>query len=198
MDLPTPRYRPPPKGYRTERDVHGCPPTRRNKDEGPYGLYIEYGETIPSDPCDEDDMPKLEPLWGQATGMIHAILWGNQDERRRAKDELDHINDRIERCLKYLRLGTIETENWYKAGDQLEQAVRDYLFYGSTARFEDVRDFIWERIRAMNYPVTWRVMSSDFEEQIRQNAEHVTKVRAMRWRMLEGSSGSSSKAGSAE
>ncbi|KAL4923215.1 uncharacterized protein BDV17DRAFT_277688 [Aspergillus undulatus] len=60
-------------------------------------------------------MPNLEPIWVQATSRIHAILWGDQDERRRAKDELDRINDRIERRLKYVRLGTIETENWYKA-----------------------------------------------------------------------------------
>lgn len=96
---------------------------------------------------------------------------GSDNEREGAKIELQAINGEIE--IKNLREfstlpgeGGIEVENWYEAGHQLKLAVRDALHYNSTARYEDIRDFVWERIQNRHYPNNWRAKRSDFEEKV--------------------------------
>jgi hypothetical protein len=171
MSSAIPKYLYPPKGIAvTERGPGGFP-TRRNKDYGPYGIFIEYTteEALPTR-CSFEKGEEYMAQWLQAEGDLHALLWGSEDVREQAKRSLDALNDEIRGRGSAPQEGLLEVKNWYNAGLQLKKAVRDFHVYGSTARFEDVRDFIWERISIMNYPYQWRVKREDFLGRIADTA----------------------------
>lgn len=133
MPVTVPRYFPPPRGHRTRREGRGGY-TRRDKEEGPYGLFIEHDEYDGAIPLNEyDDISSIEPIWQRAGDSIHMVLWGNRGEREIAVIELRHLNMQINAITGNFGLGTIETKNWYNAGEQLFKALRDFHMYGSTA-----------------------------------------------------------------
>lgn len=165
-----PDYLPPPNGLRLRYDAGPEGFTRRNPDTGPYGVFISYqAERVSA--CRPVDVHHYRPFWNRATPHIERVLWGSENEREGARIQLRAINEEIQ--IKNLREfstlpgeGGIEVENWYKAGHQLKLAVRDALYYNSTARYEDIRDFVWERIQNRHYPNNWRVNRSDFEQKV--------------------------------
>lgn len=133
MSLIIPRYFAPPRGHRTARTRPGGL-TRRDKDEGPYGLFISYDEDEWAYPCEEEDIPFIFGIWERARENIYMILWGDQERRDMAKHSLDRLNEEIDtQAHTGYRCGWIETRNWYRAGEQLAKAVRDFHFYRSTA-----------------------------------------------------------------
>ncbi|KAL4985860.1 hypothetical protein BDW68DRAFT_179310 [Aspergillus falconensis] len=166
-----PRYLAPPEGI-AQKDTNGRV-NRRVIDSGPYGVFIDYIEESAA-PC--TDWMKIELVyqrfWAEAEADLTTLLWGSDEARQRAKRSLESLNHRIleQNPFVYDNQGLIEVANWSNAGTQLTKAVRDFHVYGSTARFEDVRDFIWGRIRTMNYPVQWRVKRADFAQQVYNSA----------------------------
>ncbi|KAF4218564.1 hypothetical protein CNMCM5878_004813 [Aspergillus fumigatiaffinis] len=180
MPIIFPRYFPPPRGHRTRREGPGGY-TRRDKEEGPYGLFIEHDDRDVAIPLNEyDDLSSIEPFWQRAGASINMILWGNRAQREMAARELRQLNMQIDATTGNFGLGIIETSNWYNAGEQLFKALRDFHMYGATARFEDVRDFIWERIQVMNYPTDWRIKAVDFAREIESYAGHNARLRKNR------------------
>ncbi|KAE8423651.1 hypothetical protein BDV36DRAFT_279163 [Aspergillus pseudocaelatus] len=174
MPVLPPRYMVPPIGFRTEKQDSLGNTTRRDPDTGPYGVFIENNELL-ARPCSVHDVSIYRPYWHRATNQLRLLLWGNDQYRIAAADILDSLNIEIDVQASAwdhgLGTGFIEVTNWMKAGDQLRLALRDVHIYGSTARFEDVRDFIWERIRINNYPAEWRVTRQEFEAQIQSTAQ---------------------------
>ncbi|THC92164.1 hypothetical protein EYZ11_008379 [Aspergillus tanneri] len=166
MSTNIPRYFPPPRGYRTRWDgPTGF--TRRDKEEGPYGIFIETDMSDAAIPLSEyDDISPIVSLWESANRDIHSLLWGDQPEREVAAMRLRDLNLDIRAVTGFFGLGIIEIQNWYNAGQELFKA-----------RFEDVRDFIWERIQIMHYPTEWRVKFDDFAWKIDSCAGYVAKIR---------------------
>ncbi|QMW31575.1 hypothetical protein G4B84_006956 [Aspergillus flavus NRRL3357] len=180
-----PGYIFPPLGFRKEHETDYFTGeivllpefTTRNPEDGPYGVFIESTENW-SMPCPPDTLPTLQPFWNRARSHLHCLLWkGDGQQSARAKAALERINAEIKDIS---RAGVIEISNWSNAGDQLGKAVRDFHFYGSVCRFEDIRDFIWERITHRNYPTDWRVKREDFEEEILRSAEDYNRIRLER------------------
>ncbi|THC92159.1 hypothetical protein EYZ11_008374 [Aspergillus tanneri] len=178
MSLNIPRYLYPLKGIRKSEVGPGGYSTRRNKEDSPYGIFIQY--------IDEEAFPwefefdcekglEYESLWKRAEGPLHALLWESDNARERARRSLETLNDEIREIGPVPQEGLLEIRNWYNAGLQLEKAVRDFHIYSSTARFEDVRDFIWERIITMNYPHQWRVKREDFLHRIEATAQNFAR-----------------------
>ncbi|KAE8334234.1 hypothetical protein BDV24DRAFT_156981 [Aspergillus arachidicola] len=132
----------------------------RNKEEGQYKLFITYTlERVYAIPDDLLESARLK--WLAAETDINRILWGTIEQRKAAKQNLESLNSRE---FDVTGVGCIE-------------AVRDYHIYESTARFEDVRDFIWERIQSMKYPTCWRVKREDFHTQIENSIAYYTLIR---------------------
>lgn len=101
----------------------------RNKEEGPYELFITYTlERVYAIPDDLLESARLK--WLAAETDINSILWGTIEQRKAAKQNLESLNSRE---FDDTGVGCIEVENWFNAGHQLEKAVRDYHIYGSTA-----------------------------------------------------------------
>ncbi|PYI00194.1 hypothetical protein BO71DRAFT_424599 [Aspergillus ellipticus CBS 707.79] len=173
MPLTIHTYLAPPRGYRTRKYRLFRRWSIRNKEEGPYELFITYARERALAVSD-DSLPRALELWQAAENDMHAILWGNSAQRETAKDNLESLS---RRSFGGFGVGWIGTENWFNAGNQLEKAVRDYHVYGSTARFEDIRDFIWERIRNMKYPTNWRVKREDFAARIEETTQHYSMIR---------------------
>lgn len=175
-----PEYLPPPRGLRLRHNTGRGGFTRRNPDTGPYGVFISYqAERVSA--CRLVDVHHYRPFWNRATPHIKRIFWGSENEREGAKIQLKAINEEIE--VKNVRElftlpgeGGIEVENWYEAGHQLKLAVRDALYYNSTARYEDIRDFIWERIQNRLYPINWGVKRSDFERKFRWHKRIIDRL----------------------
>jgi hypothetical protein len=144
-------------------------------------VFISYqAERVSA--CRPVDIHHYCPFWNRATPHIKKILWGSENEREGAKIQLKAINEEIE--IKNLRefstlpgKGGIEVENWYQAGHQLRLAVRDALYYNSTARYEDIRDFVWERIQNRHYPNSWRAKRGDFEQKFRWHRRSIPSNR---------------------
>jgi hypothetical protein len=133
MPVTIPRYFPPPRGHRTRREGLGGY-TRRDKEEGPYGLFIEHDDTDGAIPLNEyDDISSIEPIWQTAGASVNMVLWGNRPQREMAARELRHLNMQINAITGNFGLGLIEINNWYNAGEQLFKALRDFHMYGSTA-----------------------------------------------------------------
>lgn len=173
-----PKYLYPPKGIAVTERGPGGYPTRRNKEHGPYGIFIEYvtEEALPVRlSYEKGDEYQYLPLWLRAEGDLRALLWESEDAREQAKRSLEALNDEIRGRGSAPQEGLLEVKNWYNAGLQLKKAVRDFHVYGSTARFEDVRDFIWERISIMNYPHQWRVKWEDFLGRIEDAAPNYAR-----------------------
>jgi hypothetical protein len=109
------------------------------------------------------------------------ILWGNHSERQSAKQAIRGFNEEIrdfnEAQNRNRECGAIDDIDWTIAGRQLDLAVRDKCLYNSTARFEDVRDFIWERIQNRTYPEDWEVTWQDFEDKIRRCSSNFENIR---------------------
>lgn len=166
-----PSYLAPPVGVRRRRAIGNSGDfTRRDSSEGPYNIFISYVPEAVS-PCRVVDLRHYRPFWKRATPHIQNILWGSRNEREGAMAELQNINHEINaKNIREFRtsvgVGCVEVKNWYQAGSQLELAVRDALLYLSTSRYEDVRDFIWERIQNRHYPQTWEVNRNDFERRV--------------------------------
>lgn len=171
MSTIIPPYSTPPIGTRPRRIIPGTDDfTRRDPSNGPYGVFIEYTNEAVS-ACRPVDIHLYRPFWRKASPHITKILWGSQNEQEGAKVSLQKLNHEInsKNCTRFRQragVGCIEIENWLRAGVQLSLAVRDAYYYSSTARYEDVRDFIWERIKNRHYPTSWRVKRSDFEQQV--------------------------------
>ncbi|KAE8407128.1 hypothetical protein BDV37DRAFT_280387 [Aspergillus pseudonomiae] len=179
MPVLPPRYLVPPVGVRTRKQDPSGNPTRRDPETGPYGVFIQDNELL-ARPCPIRDVSVYRPYWHRATNQLRLILWGSDQDRITAADILDSLNIEIDaRSFEWdhgLGTGFIEVANWYKAGEQLRLALRDVHIYQSTARFEDVRDFIWERIQINNYPTEWRVTRQEFEAQIHRTAQFYTTL----------------------
>ncbi|KAE8554681.1 hypothetical protein EYB25_003222 [Talaromyces marneffei] len=109
------------------------------------------------------------------------MLWGSHSERQSAKQAIRGLNEEIREFNVVQRrdqvCGVIDDIDWAIAGRQLDLAVRDKCLYNSTARFEDVRDFIWERIRNRTYPEDWEVTWQDFEDKIRRRSSNFENIR---------------------
>lgn len=170
MDL-APAYLAPPVGVRRKVTTdEGF--SRRNPQNGPYGVFISHlNEGVYS----AIDTGPYEHLWNQSTRFVMSLLWESNDQRERAKEQLISMNIAIDRQneMKLNRppgTGCIEVHNLHRAGIQLDLAVRDVKFYRSTARYEDVRDFVWERIQNRNYPESWAITRRQFQC-------HVTKFQ---------------------
>ncbi|OJJ66318.1 hypothetical protein ASPBRDRAFT_200952 [Aspergillus brasiliensis CBS 101740] len=180
MSVLPPRYLVPPVGVRTEKPDESGNLTRRDPDTGPYGVFIENNELLAL-PCPADHVPAYGPYWHRATDQLRLLLWGSEEDRITAADTLDSLNIEIDVQSTEMRqpLGTgfIEVDNWRNAGSQLRLALRDLHVYRSTARFEDVRDFIWERIQRNNYPTEWRVTRQEFEAQIQNTTNYYNALR---------------------
>jgi hypothetical protein len=133
MSLIIPRYHAPPRGYRALTEGPGGL-SRRDKDDGPYGLFIHHDETERAYPCAEEDFATVMPVWERAKNDIQLVLWGDQERREGARASLDRLNRELnsQQDLPY-RCGWIESQNWYNAGEQLSKAVRDFQFFRSTA-----------------------------------------------------------------
>lgn len=58
MDSPIQRYHAPPKGYHTTitSSDFSAPPTRQDKSQGPYGVFIHYEEDPVIHPCPDDNL----------------------------------------------------------------------------------------------------------------------------------------------
>jgi hypothetical protein len=99
------------------------------------------------------------------------ILWGSPNERHEAREQLktanEYINTHINSTDGYPNgQDCIPVENSFQVGEQLALAVRDAVTFRSTARFEDVRDFISELIENFFYPSDWRVQRFIFEQKV--------------------------------
>jgi hypothetical protein len=109
------------------------------------------------------------------------MLWGSHSERQSAKQAIRGLNEEIHEFNVVQRrdqvCGVIDDIDWAIAGRQLDLAVRDKCLYNSTARFEDVRDFIWERIQNRTYPEDWEVTWQDFEDKIRRRSSNFENIR---------------------
>ncbi|QRD92159.1 hypothetical protein F9C07_2048604, partial [Aspergillus flavus] len=116
---------------------------------GPYGIFIR-SESQSSLRCHVDDVDHYRSYWEEATGSLRDLLWGSSEARRRAVRKLESLNRRISRSNRNHNhdpgTAVIKIANWRNAGEQLDLSVRDYYYFYSTARFEDVQDFIWERV----------------------------------------------------
>lgn len=144
--------------------------TRRSPEYGPYGLFIKWIEE-PALYSRHYPRPDYIPHWEEAGPQISRILWGSLDERRDAKERLKAVNEYINTEINAVNgeeegNGNIPVENWFQAGEQLALAVRDVVHFRSTARFEDVRDFICELIENFSYPKDWRVRRFIFEQKV--------------------------------
>jgi hypothetical protein len=147
--------------------------SRRNPKDGPYGVFISL---VNEGVYRAIDTGPYEHLWNQSTTFVMSLLWASNDRREWAKEQLISMNIAIDRQneTKLNRppgTGCIEVHNLHRAGIQLDLAVRDVKFYRSTARYEDVRDFVWERIQNRNYPESWAITRRQFER-------HVTKFQS--------------------
>jgi hypothetical protein len=144
--------------------------TRRHPDSGPYGVFINWTQ----DPA-LSSVPSLTDRylshWNEASPLMVQILWGSSNERYNAKQELEATNELINAQINLIHgdpegYGCIPVNNWFQAGQQLALAVRDAVIFRSTARFEDVRDFISELIENFSYPKDWRVQRFTFEQKV--------------------------------
>lgn len=163
MDL-APAYLAPPMGLRQKVTTdEGF--SRRDPQTGPYGVFITH--------LDEGVRPAIdthpyEHLWNQSTKVVMSLLWESNDQREIAKEQLISMNTAIDRqnereLNRPPGTGCIEVHNLHRAGIQLDLAVRDVKFYRSTARYEDVRDFVWETIQNRNYPKSWAITRRQFQ-----------------------------------
>lgn len=171
MDL-APAYLAPPVGLR-RKIITDEGFSRRDPRDGPYGVFISH---VSEGVYRAIDTGAYAHLWNQATVFIMSLLWESNDQRAWAKEQLISINIAIDRQNeKKLNqppgTGCIEVNNLHRAGIQLDLAVRDVKFYRSTARYEDVRDFVWERIQNRNYPENWAITRRQFQR-------HVTKFKS--------------------
>ncbi|KAJ6001636.1 hypothetical protein N7499_008830 [Penicillium canescens] len=171
MDL-APAYLAPPVGLRHKITTdEGF--SRRDPRDGPYGVFISH---VNEGVYRAIDTGPYEHLWNQSTIFIMSLLWESNDQREWAKKQLISINTAIDRQNETKLnhppgTGCIEVHNLHRAGIQLDLAVRDVKFYRSTARYEDVRDFVWERIQNRNYPESWAITRRQFQL-------HVTKFKS--------------------
>lgn len=183
MALSVQRYTVPPRGVRPTAGPWTGNFTRRDPQTGPYGIFIR-SESQSSLRCHVDDVDHYRSYWEEATGSLRDLLWGSSEARRRAVRKLESLNRRISRSNRNHNhdpgTAVIEIANWRNAGEQLDLSVRDYHCFHSTARFEDVRDFIWERVQNMNYPTDWEVMYCDFEQEIERTASYYDNLRRER------------------
>ncbi|EED21215.1 hypothetical protein TSTA_084460 [Talaromyces stipitatus ATCC 10500] len=166
------RYWPPPNGVRSRRALENGDFTARNPETGPYGSSLK---------CLPRERSNYMRWWRQATLHMEQLLWGDHSERQSAKERIDQVNEEIRAfnitCNRNEECGTIDGIDWIRAGRQLDLAVRDKCFYNSTARFEDVRDFIWERIQNRTYPEAWEVTWYKFEDKIRKRSSNFENIR---------------------
>ncbi|KAL3439844.1 hypothetical protein BJX65DRAFT_300850 [Aspergillus insuetus] len=167
MALSTVRYIPAPKGFLNYEEGPDGYPTRRNSEAGPYGIFIQpvYEAVKPCKDWSEIEREYM-PIWRRADEHMKSLLWGSDEEIQRATLALQALNEKLFHKGSSALEGLLQIENWSSAGIQLKSAVRDYHIYGSTARFEDVRDFIWERITLMKYPHSWRITRDEFKRQV--------------------------------
>ena len=163
MDL-APAYLAPPVGLRQKVHIdEGF--TRRNPQNGPYGVFItHHNEGVHP----AIDTGSYDHLWNQSTRFVMSLLWESNDQRERAKEQLISMNLAIDRqnereLNRPPGTGCIEVHNIHRAGIQLDLAVRDVKFYRSTARYEDVRDFVWEIIQNRNYPESRAITRHQFQ-----------------------------------
>lgn len=71
--------------------------------------------------------------YDQASEHMQRVLWGNPEEHRASCFALQEINNQMSFIFQTRNTGLIKIINWKRAGQQLALAVRDYLFYNSTA-----------------------------------------------------------------
>ncbi|CAG8908523.1 unnamed protein product [Penicillium egyptiacum] len=166
MDL-APAYLAPPVGLRRKIATDDGF-SRRDPRDGPYGVFISH---VSEGVYLAIDTSAYAHLWNQATVFIMSLLWASNDQRAWAKEQLISINIAIDRQNETKLnqppgTGCIEVHNLHRAGIQLDLAVRDAKFYRSTARYEDVRDFVWERIQNRNYPESWAITRRQFQRHI--------------------------------
>ncbi|KUM56224.1 hypothetical protein ACN42_g10996 [Penicillium freii] len=163
MDL-APAYLAPPVGLRL-KVITDEGFSRRDPQNGPYGIFITHlNEGVHL----AIDTGPYEHLWNQSTTFVMSLLWESNDQRERAKEQLISMNIAIDRenereLNRPPGTGCIEVHNFHRAGIQLDLAVRDVKFYHSTARYEDVRDFVWETIQNRNYPKSWAITRRQFQ-----------------------------------
>lgn len=173
-DLP-PAYLPEPvNGPRPELRIHDSYfrsySTRRVLDSGPYGTFIKWIEE-PALYSRSRPISDHRPHWNDASPLMAQILWGSSDERQNAREQLREMNEYINTRINSVNgdfegSGNIPVENWFQAGEQLDLAIKDAVNFRSTARFEDIRDFICELIKNFSYPQDWRVQRFIFEQKV--------------------------------
>lgn len=174
------KYWPPPIGIRSKRTLENGDFTFRNPDSGPYGIFItkHRGQSVRCLPNEQND---YLVWWRRATTQMKIMLWGNYPERQLAKQVIRGLNEEIRDFNiaqnRDRECGVIDDIDWTIAGRQLDLAVRDKCLYNSTARFEDVRDFIWERIQNRTYPEDWEVTWQDFEDKISRRSANFENIR---------------------
>lgn len=174
------KYWPPPIGVRSKRMLENGDFTFRNPESGPYGIFIlkRRGQSVRCLPGEQAD---YRVWWENATPQMKKMLWGSHPERQSAKQVIRGFNEEIRDFNvaqnRNRECGVIDDIDWTVAGRQLDLAVRDKCLYNSTARFEDVRDFIWERIQNRTYPEDWEVTWQDFEDKISRRSANFENIR---------------------
>ena len=155
--------------YRTKVYLPNGDWTRRDPQTGPYGIFIR-NSTGKSTVASENLRHDYDSEWQEATEAMIALLWGSRRERVNAQEEIKRRNRRIrEMNVTFNRnesIGLIDFQDWKQAGKQLDLAIRDYYVYKSDARFYDVEDFIWERMKNRHYPDAWKVEWNRYLDEI--------------------------------
>lgn len=74
MDL-APAYLAPPIGIR-HKVRNGDDFSRRDAQDGPYGIFISY---VNENVYRSTDMMPYQRLWGQASPFVNMLIWGSSD-----------------------------------------------------------------------------------------------------------------------
>jgi Zn ribbon nucleic-acid-binding protein len=174
------KYWPPPSGVRKPATLQNGDVTRRDPENGPYGVFITKVIGI-SKCCRPRERDDYMAWWNRATLQMRKCLWYGQRERESAKRVIRRLNEEIRTFNtthgREEERGMIDESDWSNAGRQLDLAIRDKCLYNSTARFEDVRDFIWERIQNRLYPAFWEVKWEDFKSEIEKRRPNFENIR---------------------
>ena len=174
------KYWPPPSGVRGPTTLQNGDVTRRDPENGPYGVFITKAIGI-SKCCLPRERDDYMAWWNRATLQMRKCLWYGQRERESAKRVIRRLNQEIRTFNvahhREEESGMIDEPDWSNAGRQLDLAIRDKCLYNSTARFEDVRDFIWERIQNRTYPTFWEVKWEDFTSEIEKRRANFENIR---------------------
>jgi hypothetical protein len=170
----------PPRNYRRITNLAEGWWTKRDPRDGPYGVFIQFSSTEVE--CIDGELQnEYIGFWQEGNNEMRNILW-NRD-REAACERIRKINLRIGQyndqtiTERPLNTGKIDLINWTQAGIQLDLAVRDACLYNSHARFEDVRDFIWELILQTGYPMEWAVTYGDYICEIGRSQSDFNEIR---------------------